>query len=248
MGEYYIQKPDELYHYGVRGMKWGVRKQGELVGRRSSGVDSHYREQRRQKIKRTAVIGAAVAATALAGYGVYKMSKVRSMNKASHAAVKRILARNSTQNFVRNTANNMWGFDGSYKSNPYSLRPGRYSQGKHYNGSSTFHYYSNNGIINNGGHRLTGHSSRLTKAGAASYRGGFYSKRAAKAPLTSDYFSNPNTQRRVLEKQANDAWTELGNIQRSSIASGKGVPKMYKRTKVTRLTRQKGPRILRVRG
>lgn len=24
--EYRIQKPDELYHYGVKGMRWGVRK------------------------------------------------------------------------------------------------------------------------------------------------------------------------------------------------------------------------------
>ena len=219
-------------------MKWGVRHDPERSG--------DGRTRKGMSTAKKVAIGVAVTA-AVAGVS-YAAIKTYKYNKASHAAVKRILARNSTQNFVRNTANNMWGFDGSYKSNPYSLRPGRYSQGKHYNGSSTFHYYSKNGRINNGGHRLTGHSSRLTKAGAASYRGGFYSKRAAQAPLTSDYFSNPNTQRRVLEKQANDAWTELGNIQRSSIASGKGVPKMYKRTKVTRLTRQKGPRILRVRG
>lgn len=238
---YYIQRnyhPGFLMHYGVKGMKWGVRHDPERTGS-SSG---------RKKMSTAKKVAIGVAVAAAVGGASYYAIKTHKYNKAAHVAVKRILNRDSTQNWVRNTANNMWGFDGSYRSNPYSLRPGRYSRGKHRGGNSTFHYFSNNGKINNDGHRLTGHSARVTKAGAASHRGMFYSERAAKTPVTSDYFTNPNTQRRILERKADKAWTELKDIQVSSIKRGNGVPNRYNYTSIPRLKRQKGPRVLRVRG
>lgn len=118
------QRSDELCHYGVPGMKWGVRKRRDAVsiaraGRRSTQAYANmtsskaaYQEARKgyragtltrqarnqaaatykeakkaerntaeakahraAKAKRAAKIGAAVAATALAAYGAYKLNK-----------------------------------------------------------------------------------------------------------------------------------------------------------------------------
>lgn len=77
-------KDFELRHYGVKGMKWGRRKarpQPTGMGRSGGQVDNSpeaqaaRREARRQKLKRAAKIGAAVAGTALAAYGTYKVAK-----------------------------------------------------------------------------------------------------------------------------------------------------------------------------
>lgn len=230
---YKIVKSNELYHFGVKGMKWGVRKQPEKAGTS--------RTRKSLSTAKKVAMGLAVAA-AVGGVSYYAI-KTHKYNKAAHATVQRILNRNSTSNWVRNTSNRVWGFDGSYRSNPYFLKPGPGSKGSYYDGNSSFHYFSNNGKISRQSH-LTGHSGRLTRAGASWYRGSFYSKRATKTPLTSDYFTNPNTQRRILERKANDAWTEFGNAAKIS----KGVPKRYKTTSIPRLKRQRGARILRVRG
>lgn len=80
---------DELMHYGVPGMKWGHRKAQNyqttgIRARRAAGryennkssADADYKKaQRRKKVKTAAKIGAAVAGTALAAYGTYKLAK-----------------------------------------------------------------------------------------------------------------------------------------------------------------------------
>ena len=70
----------ELYHYGVKGMKWGHRKARPIsigMGRSRStnnASDAANREARKAKAKKAAKIGAAVVGTALAAYGTYKLA------------------------------------------------------------------------------------------------------------------------------------------------------------------------------
>ena len=40
MSEYYITTDGELYHYGVKGMKWGVRRAQKALSKASSSRDS----------------------------------------------------------------------------------------------------------------------------------------------------------------------------------------------------------------
>ena len=96
--EYRIIASNELYHFGIKGMKWGVRKQRPATGGLRGGLGGSTRVYapirkvsntntkaqaaavRKSRAKRAAMIGAAVATTALATYGVYKVSKIRSKN------------------------------------------------------------------------------------------------------------------------------------------------------------------------
>lgn len=102
-------KDFELRHYGVKGMKWGRRKarpQPTGMGRSSGQVDNSpeaqaaRREARRQKLKRAAKIGAAVAGTALAAYGTYKVAQYM-QDKRNAAAMQKAQAY-IDKNFYRN--------------------------------------------------------------------------------------------------------------------------------------------------
>ena len=81
---YRIVRPDELYHYGVRGMRWGHRKavpSAAGTARRAQNMTPEQQSAiRKQRAKKAAVIGATVAVAAVGTYGAYKVSKIRSKN------------------------------------------------------------------------------------------------------------------------------------------------------------------------
>ena len=83
---YYVS--NELSHYGVRGMKWGIRKQRPMViGRsRSKSYESADQQKaaRRARAKRAAKIGAGIAVGVLAAYGAKKLYNKQVLEMANN--------------------------------------------------------------------------------------------------------------------------------------------------------------------
>lgn len=172
---------NELYHFGVKGMKWGVRRNrssfvstsgpkrlpgtyasdgngwtakakrlpGAIVKTSNGNVASakvriknakqayktekkaaantpEAKAARKEKLKKAAKVGAAVAGTALAAYGVYKVSKAisnKKQMKAAEEAVKKSLADKSALMNTVNTAKKNTNFS--------NANSGAWTSGKH---------------------------------------------------------------------------------------------------------------------
>lgn len=69
-----------LTHYGVKGMKWGIRKEYEShprkkVGSRNQNYQSSKKVKSNSNLKRNIAIGTAAVGIALAAYGTYRFTK-----------------------------------------------------------------------------------------------------------------------------------------------------------------------------
>lgn len=88
---YRVHYSDELYHHGVKGMKWGVRKEYEPEGRKEVSDNSSTEKKRRKLTDKQKKIIGAVAATAViagAGYVLYKTGTFDKIAQAGKEAAK----------------------------------------------------------------------------------------------------------------------------------------------------------------
>lgn len=100
-GKLYNCNSDELYHAGVKGMKWGVRRFQKKDGSLTSAGKKRYddsqpkseQDQKKSRVKKVAIAGGVIAGTALAAFGAYKLNKAindKAFKKASEIGKKRV--------------------------------------------------------------------------------------------------------------------------------------------------------------
>lgn len=102
MGYYYICNGDVLYHHGIKGQKWGVRRFQKKDGSLTPAGKERYNddgikkrvetpEERKKRIARNVAIGATATTAAIAAIGYMKYSKnLKILDKKAGTAVKEI--------------------------------------------------------------------------------------------------------------------------------------------------------------
>ncbi len=114
---------EELYHHGILGQKWGVRRfqnsDGSLMsaGKRRYDNESHGKSDNNAKaeiseksksgtknVKRTVAVGATIAVASLAIIGASKLSKVKSKADVGRQVVNTVV-NTANSNVGRNVAN-----------------------------------------------------------------------------------------------------------------------------------------------
>lgn len=82
--KYFIINNGELYHHGVKGMKWGRRKGKTHNGSKAVKNKPEDETQLMARRKKAIVKGAAVVGTILAIYGMYAYSRYRKEKTAEY--------------------------------------------------------------------------------------------------------------------------------------------------------------------
>lgn len=107
MSRYYN---DELYHHGIKGMKWGVRRYQNANGSYTSAGKQRRSQSSEKKglsdRQKTALkVGAAVVATGLAAYGAHKI--LGGKHNATTAAVQSAInkGKTATANLMKKAGN-----------------------------------------------------------------------------------------------------------------------------------------------
>lgn len=89
---------DYLIHYGVKGMKWGVRHQPQRIGYSTSSTKLS--EKQKKILKRVAIGAAITGGVLLATYGAVKVHDIhnyRKISKAAKDAVQEVLRKRNRQ-------------------------------------------------------------------------------------------------------------------------------------------------------
>lgn len=88
---------DYLMHYGVKGMKWGIRKERKLVERKDKAKEEKSGFRLSDKQKRYIKIGLGVAGAIAVAYGLYKLSDISGGNSAKSEKLSESLKKELTE-------------------------------------------------------------------------------------------------------------------------------------------------------